>query len=323
MEKRTIPADFSFTNLFAPKPPGKINEGGYPYFSGIHERPFQAGMQGLSLVNALWLAECSLLVYVRDPETVQSTLRGAGFSDATCFRFDQKGAQSFVAHNDDIIVVCFRGTEVEERKDVWHDIQFIKVDSGQAGKQWSTGRARTGGGVHKGFKDALDQVWDEMAEHLSNIHTGQKVWITGHSLGAAMAVLAADRYDSAQGVYTFGSPGVGDDDFIHDYPVTANTFRFVNNNDGVTRAAPEILGSNIFGHVGQLIYIDHDGHLQDETNTGGWSIWLDGVMGFFSHLEDSMKSAIQSGRIDQLPLDNLTDHSPLHYCIHIWNSISR
>jgi hypothetical protein len=136
-----------------------------------------------------------------------------------------------------------------------------------------------------------------------------------------MAILAADQYDTAQGVYTFGSPGVGDDDFINDYPVPANTFRFVNNNDGVTRAAADLLGKNIFGHVGQLIYIDHLGHIHDQTS--GWAIWKDGLLGFFSQLSNSVKSSIQTGRFDQLPIDNLTDHSPINYCIHIWNSFQQ
>ena len=319
MEKRKLPTDFSFKNLFGPKLPGEIDQGGYPYFAGIDRRPFQADGQGFNLINALWLSECSLLVYVREPQVVKDTLIQTGFLGVECFNFDVEGSQAFVAHNDQVIIVCFRGTEAQEPKDVWHDIQFIPVQSGQSGKSWSAGQTRKSGIVHKGFKDAIDAVWGQMEAYLRSITKGQKVWFTGHSLGAAMAILGADRYDGVQGVYTFGSPGVGDDDFIDDYPVASNTFRFVNNNDAVTRAAPEILGQNIFGHVGQLIYIDHQGHLHDQTS--GWSIWKDGLLGFFSQLKDSMKSSIQTGRLDQLPLDNLTDHSPINYCIHIWNNL--
>ncbi|MCA9453043.1 MAG: hypothetical protein KC584_10520, partial [Nitrospira sp.] len=58
-------------------------------------------------------------------------------------------------------------------------------------------------------------------------------WFTGHSLGAALATLAADRYGDVQGLYTFGSPLVGDEGFARDFYVSG--YRFVNNNDVVAR----------------------------------------------------------------------------------------
>jgi hypothetical protein len=175
MEKRNLPTNFSFENLFGPKLPGELHEGGYPYFTGIAQQPFQADGQGLNLINALWLSECSLLVYVREREVVEETLQKAGFGEVRCFNFDRQGSQSFVTHNDEIIIVCFRGTEVQELKDVWHDVQFVPVPSGQAGRKTSTGQVRRGGTVHKGFKDAVDNVWAEMETYLNEVHEGQKV----------------------------------------------------------------------------------------------------------------------------------------------------
>ncbi len=54
----------------------------------------------------------------------------------------------------------------------------------------------------------------------------RRVWFTGHSLGGALATLAAGRYERAPEVYTFGAPRVGDGEHVKslDTPV----YRFVN-----------------------------------------------------------------------------------------------
>ena len=317
MLKRELPRNFSFGNLFGQKLPGKLPEK-YPYFADTVDLKFQEDSDEFNIVNAWWLAEAALLAYVREENIVDQCLKEVGLQ-AKCFNFDIQGTQCFVAHNDKVIIVCFRGTEVEEPKDVWNDINFRPVDSGQAGNTFVGGRIRIGGLVHRGFKEALGQVWVQLEEYLRGIHLGQKVWFTGHSLGAPIAILAADRYDGTQGVYTFGSPGVGDDNFINDFPVKNNSYRFVNNNDVVTRVAPELFGQNVFGHVGQLKYIDRNGDIHDELS--GWALWMDGVAGFFSHLGDAAKQTIKQGSFDQLPVDHLTDHAPINYAIHIWNKL--
>ena len=75
-----------------------------------------------------------------------------------------------------------------------------------------------GGKVHRGFKAALSEVWTSLEKHISNLHRNNlKIWLTGHSLGAALATLAADRLGNAQGLYTFGSPRIGDRDFKNQY----------------------------------------------------------------------------------------------------------
>ncbi|MCK7478059.1 MAG: lipase family protein [Candidatus Moduliflexus flocculans] len=71
-----------------------------------------------------------------------------------------------------------------------------------------------GSKVHRGFKSALEEVWDDLFPYLKALQgRGCRIWMTGHSLGAALATLAADRYGEVQGVYTFGSPRVGNGRF--------------------------------------------------------------------------------------------------------------
>jgi predicted lipase len=71
----------------------------------------------------------------------------------------------------------------------------------------------------------------------------------GHSLGAALATLAADRLPDVQGLYTFGSPRVGDKGFQAHFRVKA--YRLVNGKDIV----PTVPGEGPFRHVGELIPI--------------------------------------------------------------------
>ncbi len=96
MNKRMLPKDFSFKSLFAPKPPGEIIQGGYPYFAHRDRLPFQVDSVGLSLSNALWFSECSLLVYVEDENLVTQTFEETGSLEVKCFNFQDQGSQAFI-----------------------------------------------------------------------------------------------------------------------------------------------------------------------------------------------------------------------------------
>src|SRR5205807_7023956 len=119
----------------------------------------------------------------------------------------------FVAQNDAIVLVAFRGTQPNVPIDWMSDFQAKHVS-------WGPFQ----GMVHKGFHDALHAVW-EIAYKDGEIlparllNRGDRaVWITGHSLGGAIAELCAaqasfETHVPVQGVYTFGQPRCGDDGF--------------------------------------------------------------------------------------------------------------
>ena len=75
--------------------------------------------------------------------------------------------------------------------------------------------------AHSGFKAAYDAVKDQMLRavmKLINEHSSASVFVTGHSLGGALAVLAALDIKKAIGsrkihLYTYGQPRVGNSDF--------------------------------------------------------------------------------------------------------------
>ena len=76
--------------------------------------------------------------------------------------------------------------------------------------------------VHTGFYRSWLSVARKVTEEvqrLRQLHPGAKLLVTGHSLGAAMAVLAATHLHyvdalSVHAVYTFGQPRVGNAAFL-------------------------------------------------------------------------------------------------------------
>jgi hypothetical protein len=264
------------------------------------------------LVNAWWLIEIATLVYADSP-FVRQTFANAGLPDFQWF--SGNSTQCCITGNAGCTILAFRGTESRPRQgasgqgakdfrdiiaDLKADIDVRLVDSGQGGR------------VHKGFKDALDEVWDKVRPELDKLREGNRpLWITGHSLGAALATLAADRYGNVQGLYTFGSPRVGDSAFRNDFHV--KTYRVVNNEDVVTR----VPSPNPYVHVGDMKYIDSSGVIHD--NPGRWERWTDDIIGHMATIFNSL-GQIRHGFTGIIP-EGLKDHVPTLYATHLWNNL--
>jgi triacylglycerol lipase len=296
------------------------------FFENSDRHPFRAHSGNFELVNAWWLAEASLLVYDEE-RYVQQELRKAGFQALKLFT--GRSTQCIVASNDEFVIVTFRGTQVY-RPDLKADFGGILADM-LADIDLRLVESHQGGSVHRGFQHALDEIWQDqaneqgLASYLNQIqHAGGRhrpLWLTGHSLGAALATLTAARYGNVQGVYTFGSPRVGDGAFTAAYQIP--TYRFVHHNDVVTHvpllgpyATLRLPPKGLCRHVGGLRYIDGEGHIRDKPPVA--SSLSEKVHGYFGHLFHG-HSQNRSGFLAEIPVDGLVDHAPLYYANHIWN----
>jgi triacylglycerol lipase len=225
------------------------------YFENGAQHPFEDRAQAFSPVNAWWLAEASLLAYA-DREFAKQRFAAAGWAMDER-RFEGASTACYVAYTDRAVIVAFRGTEVIKPggarptldalrrvfADICTDARIRLIDDAAAAY---------GGSVHCGFHGALEEVWATLRACLDALRgraregmAPRTIWLTGHSLGAALATLAACRLEPerVQGLYTFGSPLVGDETFARAFRL-ANAFRIVNNNDVVT-CLPPCEGSTI------------------------------------------------------------------------------
>ena len=295
LNPKPLPPDLSFKALF-------YANTSYDYFADAASQPFQFTADRFESVNAWWLAEVSLLSYVQQHDFVSRKLADAGLPNCEFFENETTGTQAFIAHNSDFIIVCFRGTEMD-RRDILTDLKIRLVQSAYGGK------------VHQGFKEALDSVWEEMYDYLDIItdfgSSKIKVWFTGHSLGGALATLAATRYARPQGIYTTASPRCGDKQFCKMIP--KNYWRFVNNNDVICMLPPAI-GCR---HGGMVAYIDDQGQLHQRP--GFWRRFTTQLTGHFRHM-GTIYSCWKRGDFAAVPLDNIADHAPIYYVVHIWNN---
>lgn len=280
----------------------------YEYFKYCDRLPFRYTSNVYDMVNAWWLIDAATLVYAEKEFVSEKFKLNAGLPEVKLFEVNS--AQCFVASNTEFAIIAFRGSEARLREgdsDPRHIIADWLTDLDFLPETWDQG-----GMVHRGFKKALLEVWPDLADYVSNLQkNNRKIWMTGHSLGAALATLAADRYGNIQGLYTYGSPRVGDEDFKEEFNV--NAFRFVNNSDIVTKVPP----ASMYCHVGELRYIDSHGIIHANTNRG--ARYSDEIEGKFKNVFNAFG---QTGKgLTEALLDSIVDHVPTRYAIHIWNNI--
>ena len=193
----------------------------------------------------------------------------SGFTRSATGEASKDSTQAFYAeHNSkNFSVLSFRGTEVDEELDKTINNKSDHVPLAGMGL------------VHTGFLSGEKQVEDGIVALLKARSAVKPInlWITGHSLGAALATLATARLmlmkESGQlpnvnlmGTYHIGSPRVGDADFASKFDaMTAkyklNMVRFRNHHDLVTVIPFGLPFKPGYWHVGALAYFSEEGQL--------------------------------------------------------------
>ena len=178
-----------------------------------------------------------------NPKTSTAKFKALGYKIIQFFDID--GAQAYLLTNGTITVLSFRGTEVKEKSDVLADLEFGKNIEACGGK------------VHVGFKGEINKLWPSITATLAD--NPGNLYVTGHSLGAAMATIAASRMqDRVTALVTFGSPRVGNAEFVKS--VAVEHYRVQNNCDDVTKVPFRLMG---FEHHGTHKYMNFYGEFRD------------------------------------------------------------
>ncbi|HEX9332710.1 MAG TPA: lipase family protein [Anaerolineales bacterium] len=182
-----------------------------------------------------------------NPKTYElfvAKLASGGFKLIATFNSDKTDTQAFLAANGDFAVLAFRGTEVTKKKDVITDVAATQISVLE-------------GRVHRGFRDAYESVREEIEASLSQLDNKIPLYITGHSLGAALATIATQELDSKPqfrdriaACYTFGSPRVGNSQY--DKSFKAPIYRMVNTTDIVTVIPLLAMG---YIHIGDIRFL--------------------------------------------------------------------
>ena len=267
----------------------------------ITKLPFNFDTTRYKPENAYWMSQFSNLVYLKmgdrtdaenkkdvtpDKETILERLQKLGSGFLKVEAFNHKSSQGIVIQHQDYVVAAFRGTDQIQD---WLDNIKVSSTEGPLGK------------VHSGFYNAMLDIWEreqpetepmweriQALRQADNNQPKRPLWLTGHSLGGAMATLAAawlaERKLPLYGVYTFGQPRCGGEDFqiAFDAKLKERFFRFQNNNDIVTRVPARVMG---YEHVGRYIYITEKRELKADVSW--WYRFVDRIEGVVDNVLDN------------------------------------
>ena len=183
------------------------------------------------------MALFSALVYLSDDKSlVKSYLKKY---NGVAYFYDCDDTEAMIFKTGKSIIVSFRGTEPTEMKDVMTDLNIIPRKGEKQGI------------VHSGFANALDKIWDNVQFTIDRIYRrGDTVYFTGHSLGGALATVAAARSKYIGQVYTFGQPRVGNKEYAKN--VKSKIYRHVAGADIV----PSVPLGLIYRHMGQCYFVE-------------------------------------------------------------------
>lgn len=295
---------------------------GYPpYFEhpeGKKIKAFDPSKNHFDSANAWWLSELCRIVYTPDNKEGRKPwkkvirfdyLKNTPFEEIQSIHKTGTHAAIYRCHKpadpDEIYhILCFRGTNrirqwilnLSAAPTRWLD-KDKKREASKNGNKYSAPY------VHSGFKILFDRIWPQIEPFINDI-PGPFIY-TGHSLGAALATMAAAR-KTPDLLYTFGSPRVGNDAF-RDQLKHPTHIRITNHHDIVTLLPQKVepLKPFDFRHCGQFVYLDEKGEVQHNPS-------LDSLAN--EHWAPDMPLTYLSRTFNSPhPPECVLDHSPIQY----------
>jgi len=179
-------------------------------------------------------------------QTVELTAKLFWKVDSVAF-FEAGNAEGFVAEDAANMMIAFRGSS---EADDWAK----NLDGAWVPAPEFHGRA------HKGFLDTYAFVEQDIAAAVARLN-GRRLWLTGHSLGGALGLIAMARYHAqvpGARLVTFGQPAMLNYTAAQwvAQEIGARYVRVVNHIDIVSRLPPGHF------HTGWKRHFDADGNLR-------------------------------------------------------------
>ena len=266
------------------------------YHPELHDTLFVNGQTYSPLQLAI---EAARLAYYRaeaspaERTRLTDALARVGFADLVLFADSKSGAAAFAARRrgDGTTLLSFRGTQPDNYRDLIADLGANLV-------AWPESAGR----VHDGFATAVRALRPQILEWIAGAKPQlNKLILTGHSLGAAMATLAASIWRPAW-LVTIGSPRTGNAAFVATVSATYS-MRFVDCCDAVTEVPPDIGG---YVHTQDYKYLTRDAGIVENPDPA------------FVKADRSQARADYfrrySGQLERnVPVRDLADHAPINY----------
>jgi hypothetical protein len=210
-----------------------------------------------SVQNALFLAQASSLAYFDEPEGPARFRDQLGLEARL---ISVGNTQAYLAQNEDALVVAFRGSQAPTTLDGLKDWlltnanNYLIIPEGRIGTDFAA--AGVGARFHRGFMEALAEIWEPLLTSVSEAveSKDRPLWVTGHSLGGALALMTAWRlgrnFISVHEVVTFGAPMVGNEAAAQAFEreFAGKIFRYVNLEDPVPLLPSISLVANTYAH---------------------------------------------------------------------------
>lgn len=265
-----------------------------------HASLVRGGITSYDLDLTSMLCDVAMASYHGEAEAVRRlNAMGHDVAEAKLIDVLSSDTQALVLRSNERIIVAYRGTEAKLR-DIITD---ANVNQQEFSKLY-------GAEVHHGFDTASTSAWSKVKESVWSMaqgHPTATVHFCGHSLGGALAHIAALRYvdemkDKSMlgSVATFGQPRVGNRAFAEmtDVLLGGRYSRAVHHRDVVPRV-PFSIGMLQYVHAGRLHYFDSSGKLWVDPT---WVARLSDYIGQADDVKDVLR-------------DKVADHSAETYAL--------
>jgi hypothetical protein len=174
-----------------------------------------------------------------------STSHDFAVSSVVSYSGDNLQAYVGFSASENLIVAAIRGTQEKSIENWIVDLNALETSPGVSYPS-APSSARVAAGFYNSYAHLKDSLL-KVTSQLKYQHQTAQLVVTGHSLGAALAVYLALDIEIELGhsvaLYTYGQPRVGNGEFATFVESRVSSrFRVVNYNDIVPHLVPELFG---------------------------------------------------------------------------------